>query len=334
MLLGDLDNFDPEHPQEGMYPNMPEQLYRSARAWNWSTLRYGVDTMSKVKWALDHPQDIEDSDDKLLGRCFDIVHLQPENVEKLIAIQPVIYESEASKGRGANKVITPVEKPWNKNANICRAWATEQADASREILRRKDMDRLEAMVESLNQIAGVREMIDGALIQPSIFWRDGVPDKQKGTTGLMCKARLDCYKNGIVGDDKKVAKSAAWESFSGHVKAYRIYCQAAMNLDGVNALLKLAGAKPPDLQYFRMMVVEDHPPFDAAVYDLYDREGAGSQAWLKAGRLVWHGILQRVAHCIRKDKWPGHNADSNPEGNTEVEELEPPEWVVKKLETI
>lgn len=331
MLQGNLDNFDPEEPAEGMYPSMSEEVYRGATAWNWSTLRYGVDTMSKVKWAADHPDEIEDTDDKLLGRCFDIVHLQPEQVSDRIIVPPLTYPKEDTSGKGDKKVTKIKDKPWSNNAKYCRAWNEKQREAGKEIIRAKDLKRAKAMAESLNSVQGVRDMIDGALIQVPIFWRDGeAPDVNKGTTGLICKAKLDVYKNGIVGDDKKVAKSAAWESFSGHVLAYRIYAQMAFYLDGVNSLLKLSGQERPKTQFVRLMVVEDHAPYDAAVYDLHDNVNSGSHLWLQAGREKWHGILQQVAHCLKTGKWPGHNSE-NPESVTEAVPLEPPEWAVKRL---
>lgn len=336
MLEGNLATFDPENPAEGMYVGMPEEVYRSAKAWNWSVLRYAPDTMSKVKHAVDNPDDKTDTPDKLLGRCFDIVHLQPQFVDQFIAVQPLLYPSEKSTGRGRKKVTELVDKPWNNNATACKVWNTKQADAGKEILRQKELDRLTTMAASINTIPGVLQLVTEGIIQPCIFWRDGVPDRQKGTTGLMCKAKLDIYHDAggliTIGDDKKVAKSAAHEPFSGHILGYKMHGQFAMYLDGINALLKLSGDKRR-CQTLKVLVVEDHAPYDAAVYNIFDRDTGDSREWLQAGRLLWHGSLEKVAHCLRVDKWPGLNAD-NLDGITEPTELVPPEWASKRLETL
>ncbi len=328
MLYGDLDKFDPENPAEGMYINMPEVVYRGANAWNWSVLRKGAGkggTMSKVKYAKDtQGKDEDDTADKLMGRCFDIVHLQRPRVGELIAVVPPTYPFEKSTGRGAKKITEEIDKPWNGNATFCRNWIKQQNSEGREVLRAKQRNRLVAMADSLDSIAAVREMVEGALIQPCIFWRDP-------QTGLMCKAKLDCYKAGRIGDDKKVAKSAAWEPFSGHVLAYKIHCQAAMYLDGINALLKLSGEKPPNDQRVRIMVVEDFPPHDAAVYDMVDNPLSDSYLWLKAGRDAWHGVLQQVAFCLKHGAWPGLNTETSTDGLTEAMSLTTTEWVQKRL---
>ncbi len=339
MLIGNLKDFDPASPQPGMYLDMPEKVYRDARAWNWSVLSMGAGkngTMSKVKYAVDHPDEEKDTDDKRDGRIFDIVHLQPDKIENYVTLVPLTYSKETTSGRGDKKKIKVEEKKWSGNATYCKQWKAEAISNGLEVMRDKDLARLMTMAESLNTVQGVLEFITGAIIQPCIFWKDGVPDRQKGTTGSMCKAKLDIYKDVgetiTIADDKKVAKSAAYEAFCGHVLAYKMYGQFAMYMDGVNALLKLSGDKRR-CRLFRVLVVEDHAPYDAAAYNIHDREGNDSREWLQAGRLLWHGALENVAHCLKIGKWGGYNCD-NLDRITEPESLIPPEWATARLELL
>lgn len=314
------NEFDPENPTPGLYCGLNYTLYHNAQGVNWSTLRFVGQNLGKYRFFRDHPEELPDSDDLSFGRCFHTAVNEPMRFADEYVIQPPTYETEVTKGRKPNKTVEIIEKPWSNNANICRDWIKEQRAKGKQVVTASARKKALAMAASIRNLPDARAIMEGGYPEVSIFWIDP-------QTEVLCKGRLDWFKEWRVGDVKKVARmgGAQWEKFAKHVQVYSLHCQAAMYMDGLSILRDLAGEPAPEVPLFTWLVVEDQKPHDAAIYDLYDHPESYSRPWLQAGRKIWHSHLQEVAHAMKVDEWPPYNPGAD--GITEAYELVPPDWV-------
>ena len=356
-----IERIDP--PEPGLYPGVPQEVYRSWRAFAWSDLKHVGWSLEKFiyAWTFGLPDD-----DTLAwqdGRLFHTCLLEPDDVYKRYAARPSVYpilekvqradvtvkrvdgeglQYQVARGRGGRRetwdaMLVPVPEsdewviggsvpeglvrvamlPWRSNATFCDGWS---GGIDKEIIKRDRLDVAQAMAGRLRELPQVQQFLDGAEIEVSMVWRD--PQTQ-----LLCKSRMDIYKKGQIADPKKSAHCVDWERFARDVRYYGYAGQAGMYRDGVNWLYKnVLNLALPEVPMFRWLAVEDAPPYSPAVYDLYDRTDAVSYDWLQYGRQTWHGYLQRVAHALKTEHWPGHNADNDGK-QTEPVELVPPDWL-------
>lgn len=320
MLTGDLSNFDPENPQPGMYIDMPEAVYRGAAGVNWSTLRFVEQNLGKYHYFQLHPEDVPVSKDQAFGRSFHVAMNEPIRLADEYVTYPPTYDTEVWKGRKPNKTMKLVTKPWSKNSKVCQSWAADEEAKGKQILTASDLRTAKAMAESLGKLPDAQAIMQGGIAELSIFWIDP-------QTEVLCKGRIDWFKNWCAADVKKVARlgGAENERFCGHIQRYQLHCQAAVYMDGLNVLKKLAGEEGPEIPVWSWLVVEEPKPHDCAIYDVLDRHECRSREWLQAGRKIWHSHLQEVARAMKDDYWPPYNPGIG--GITESKELIPPDWV-------
>ena len=324
-LIKPASDFDPESPQIGFY-DLPEPIYRAAPGTNWSNLKRMDKTAKSYKWFLDHPEADADTPDKIIGRLFHTLALEPGLAPLRFITHPPTY-----KAKGKRKAGPPVDKSWNMNANDCKDWIGEAQGKGLTVVGKGDVENVTAMAQALRAIPPAQEFLVGADgYEVSIFWNDP-------QTGIPCKGKLDVLRNGQIADLKKVSAKGAgraapgqWESFSSHVWSWSLHGQAAFYRDGVNAVLHDHGIAIPDLPMFRWLMVEDKAPYDTASYTVIDHPEALSRQWLTKARETYHSLLQQVAFCAERDCWPSYNPA--PSGVTEDCELIPPDWLAKRLE--
>jgi len=346
-----------EHPT-GLFPGLSFDEYAAIKAINWSTLRWCGHTMRHFKYHWDHA-DSEDTDATGLGRLFHLCLLEPEAARERLIVTPRTYFTLESaqdgvtvkdagdgtfivaSGRGKARVeyscriieeegkayiagdapdgwARIIEKPWNGNANACRRWLTDICDVGREVVSADDLANACAMAAAVREIPDATEMLDGADVEVTVVASDP-------QTGLLCKARIDVLKGHQLGDAKSSSRGLAWESAARTMKYYAYAGQAAFYRD----LYDLATGEKPEVPMFRFLFAESDPPHCAAVYDLFDVQGAVSQEWMDWGRSLYHSYLQQVAYCLREGGWPGYNQPSA-SVPPESMELALPDWL--KLE--
>ena len=127
----------------------------------------------------------------------------------------------------------------------------------------------------------------------AIFWEN-----------CKCKVDLYCEDLGILAD-LKTTDSVIPADFAATVARLRYYIQAAHYMQGVLATGKKVNS-------YRIIAVENKPPFDCVVYEL-DNEA------IKLGMTTLEGIYQSLEFCEAVDTWGGvSNA---------VERLELPKWI-------
>ena len=139
------------------------------------------------------------------------------------------------------------------------------------------------------------KLLSGALTEMAIFW-----DNNFGT----CKCKVDMWNNGILAD-LKTTDSVIPEDFANTVARLKYYIQAAHYIEGVQA----TGNK---VEEYRIIAVENKPPFDCVVYSL-------DESAIKQGMIALEAIYESLAFCEATDIWQGVSSI--------VEKLELPKWI-------
>lgn len=121
-----------------------------------------------------------------------------------------------------------------------------------------------------------------------------------------CKCKLDlwCEELGVLAD-LKTTDSVVPQDFAATVGRLRYYIQAAHYINGVRS----CGKK---INSYRIIAVENKPPYDCVVYEL-DEEA------IKQGFAVLMDVYDSLAFCEATDMWGGVSSN--------LERLELPKWV-------
>ena len=314
-LIRPESEFDPEQPEIGFY-DLPEKVYRAAPGCNWSNIKRIQKTPKTYRWFRDHQDG--DTDDKKFGRLWHTVALEEDQLDERWTPHPDTYPFKPAK-----KDAPTIDKPWNMNATFCREWVRDMEAKGLEITSKKSIRRAEAMRKELWELADARAILEDADgYEVSGFWIDE-------ETELPCKMKLDILKNGQIGDLKKVqgtqSASGSWEKWCSSVRTYKYHGQAAFYRDGVNAVYKHLKLDLPEIPMFKWLVVEDAPPYDTAIYSIFDTPEANSYQFFVWGRDLCKFLLREVAMWKKHDSYPSYNV--GPSGVTEDHELEPPDWL-------
>lgn len=179
---------------------------------------------------------------------------------------------------------------WNNNATVCRKWNDDHAD--KPILTAAETGMVRAMASAVHTHPFCGPVLAGAKVEQSIFAEDPA-------TKLLLRCRPDVLPvrgrirgiNPLV--DVKTAKAADKRSFERSIHARRYHVQAAFYL----YVCELAGM---DFDSFIFIVVEKHPPYAVAVYDL-DPES------IRQGKREFIRDLNVYQRCIETNQWPGYN---------------------------
>ncbi len=175
--------------------------------------------------------------------------------------------------------------------------AAQEANPGRELVKPADLERAQAMRESVaNHPAASRLLAEGEA-ELSIFWCDA-------ETGIECKCRPDWLTPAGDVVDLKTASCASPDEFARSVWRYRYDVQSAFYADGCRA----TGL---DVRRFVFVAVEKEPPHLVAVYELDAMDA-------ELGRKRYKQDLATLAACIEADDWPGY-------GDT-VQPLSLPRW--------
>jgi len=165
-----------------------------------------------------------------------------------------------------------------------RAHAAEIRAAGNIPLLRKEIDKAEAMAESLQRHAFAMEILTEG--KPEVT---GYLEHQ--VTGQRRRVRVDWLHPQVLGD-VKTAESADPDVFKKRAAEYGYFIQAPYYLDVLRALGHPAKA-------FAFVVIEKNPPYPVSVIQL----GARS---IKLGRKRYTQGLEILRDCKEADVWPGY----------------------------
>lgn len=286
--------FDPTSPEEGIWPDIPEKLYRSASGVSQSMLKETDLSMAHYFAYVNGPPR-KATKDQITGTLTHALTLQNKI---LYAVIP-----EDAPDKPTQKQIN-AKKPSPATVDAIAWWNHfRSVNAGKELITQENAD----------QIANMRDAVLDHPISSEIILRAShfeVAAFKKHSSGLMMKGLADC----LCVDDRQFTtvpdlKTCAEGGASEHAFTKAIFQdwgydrQAAYYLD-------LFGAT-----YFVFIAVEKEPPYAVACYDL----DAEDVAWARRAN---DAALHRIAECQKTGIWPAYA--------TGITTLRAPEYVRKR----
>lgn len=231
-----------------------------------------------------------ESDAKVDGSLFDCLLLTPQFFEARYAIRPATYEND--KGE---------TKPWNANANACKAWLEEHedfkittedavAECKKAIARLRSDEILAAWLDCCDTQVWIeadwKDKPTGLSI-PFKVLLDFVPNPEKETTISFA---------GALGDLKRSrnANHEAWTRWA-YFAGYHI--QAAAYTDVFNATLKDDERRRDT---FHFILSENYEPYEPGRRIL-------AQDFMDLGRASYRTMLGNYAQCVKAQRFPGYD---------------------------
>ena len=157
---------------------------------------------------------------------------------------------------------------------------------------------LSGMKAEFGRNSTVSRVLDNALVERSIFWKDAV-------TGVDCRCRPDI----IFGDDILIDLKTTTDAkeYSRSAFKYRAHVQAAMYMAGYFAQ---TGIRPKE---FLFITIEKSAPFGIITH-------RASEEFIARGMKEMNDNLAVYARCLETDQWPCY-----PEA---IQDLSLPPWVI------
>jgi hypothetical protein len=182
-----------------------------------------------------------------------------------------------------------------------KEWEQFKAEnAGREIVRRDELAKAEAMRKAVYANAQARKILEVGQGEVTALWE---------AHGVELRGRIDWLSpvHGI--GELKTTRTISRRAFMREVAVRHYHAQLAMYADGYE---QAAGVETQREAW--IIAVENEPPHDVAVY----RVGEES---LDEGRRVVDGWVRQVAECTASGNWHGV-------GGTEAIDLVMPDWAL------
>lgn len=245
--------------------DMPEQAYHAVDACSHSRLVRLRDTPAHCRWAIDHPAE---SESMTLGSITDCLVMGAQITDSFVVAPEINRRTSEGKAQ----------------------WAAIQADAAaskRKIITTEQLHQGMAMAEAVMAHGVARKLVESALKQVSVFWRE------RDLADCSCKARIDLALWDIgCNFDLKTTRDAGDHEFSRSIAAFGYHLQAAM----YEIAASVAGR---GVDRFGFVLVTNNEPYLARVVEL-DR-GAIDRGHRELARL-----MPIYAECVRTGEWPGY----------------------------
>lgn len=267
----------------GIYPNLPIHEYAQIDAANQSILKRFARSAAHAREELVRPK--ESTPAQELGTALHTAILEPQAFEHEYTRGPTGIEADRRRkvGKEAWKRI----EDSHPHALVLKA---EDYDFCRQI---QEKAWLHPTVGAMLRARGRREV--------TVLWED--PE-----TDVLCKARLDlwCRYAGAtwIVELKTTSGIALPSGFAREMHRYRYDCQAAMYLDGLDAL-------EPAHRRFAYLAIEKEPPFEMKLLE-------PGLATLEKGRTDLRRWLQLWKRAKQTGQWPGYDPG--------IETVELPKW--------
>ncbi|GEM70981.1 hypothetical protein SAQ01S_07470 [Sphingomonas aquatilis NBRC 16722] len=181
-----------------------------------------------------------------------------------------------------------------------KAMAGEIADADAAeaagctIVSAEERDQIDAMVKAMRDHPTCDALMSDGRPEVTLAWQDA-------ETGVWLRCRPDWLRDNLsCGINVKTAADASQTGFQADVTKYRYFMSAALELDGIEAVL---GKRPP--LYVHPVVEKpgkgweqgDYLP--VALWTLSDED-------LEYGRALNRRAIRTFADCLSADRWPGY----------------------------
>lgn len=211
-------------------------------------------------------------------------------------LQPKLFE----------KQYTTLPPDFDGRTTRGKALKADIEASGKQILKYDDFRAIDGMAKALLLHPEIARILETGIPEASCYWRDpAYPD-------ILLKSRIDWLnmKESIILDLKSTT-DARPGPFTKHAYDYHYHTQAAHYLSGVSII---TGAEHRD---FRFAAIEKESPYGLILYPAGDM-------FLQAGQIEVQKALRIYQDCMEKDYWPCYP--------TEMQELDIPEWVRRKMQ--
>lgn len=279
--LSQLDELDREGKLVGRFIRMSDELYHDPTC-------LGVSS-STLKNVLRSPAHAE----AMRSQPFESPALQFGKLVHMAVLEPERFAEEC--------VVSP-KFDRRTTAGKAGAEAFERESMGKQVITDAMYLDVISVRSAVNASSFARKHLSGGTAELSIFWKDK-------DTGILCKARFDYLKSGLI-VDLKTTYDASPKSFGASVAQYNYGLSAAFYLDGARSV-------GHDAEIFAWIAVEKKVPFGVAFY-------TATQDVLMAGRAEYQQALRVYKQCLLNGVWPGYpeefQAVSMPSWDEEIQE--------------
>ena len=217
-----------------------------------------------------------------IGSAFHALSLEPDLFENEYIYKPDFLNARSKEGK---------------------EWKANQEEAGKIVLTADDKKQLEGMMQSLNNCAPAKKLLDATgKAEQSFFWTDK-------ETGLGCKCRPDyLLVDGRTIVDVKTTIDASYKGFLKSISNFRYHVQAGWYLHGLE---QATGTRP---DRFIFIAVEKSPPYGVGVYE-------ADTLMVVNGYDTAREDLKRIAKWKEEDRYPGYCDD--------IQLISLPPWMIK-----
>lgn len=307
---------DMESPQPGAYPDVPEEEYFALPAVNASTLKVMGRSAAHCKARLDGLLD-KTTPAQAIGKALHAAVLEPARFPLDFMPDPLAADHGAMTDSASYKTKAKLlgEKVTGTKAELKARILAADPDArfwddlyptlveGRTPLNERDWAMCQSVMASIAANEKAAKAFSNGRAELTLVWRDQ-------STGLLCKARLDYYREdiGIVFDLKSTV-DARVHPVQRDIEKYAYHVSAAHYQNGLLALGLPAGG-------FGWVFIEKEPPFAQGLY-------FADADMLFTGRELCREYLDAFAECRATDVWPSYPG--------QFSTIELPAWAVNKI---
>lgn len=287
-------NFDPSNIEEGIYPNLPERVYRMAAGISQTAIKETDLSMAHYHSYVTLPQK-KPTKDQITGTLTHALVLQKK---QLFAIIPEDAPKKPDKKQlqAKNPSTATVEAiAWWKNF--------ERENPGKEYL---DIDEAQNIFNIRDAV--MSDPMAGEIIRRATHFE--VAAFKRHSSGLLMKGLADC----IALDDRDLMTIPDLKTCQLGGASERYFTKAIFDDWGYDRqtayYLDLFGAT-----FFVFIAVEKEPPYAVACYDLE----AEDVAWARRAN---DAALHRIAECEKTGVWPAYGGG--------IKTLRAPDWVRRR----
>jgi hypothetical protein len=185
----------------------------------------------------------------------------------------------------------PDNKPWNWNANACKAWR-EALPPGVVAVKPEWMESARQAVAALKAYEPTYAIIEQSDHQVlwMATWRDSATGIEIPLAGVIDMVPRGCHEDAL--SDLKTTSKIGEKAWAKQVFNLGHHIQAALYLDAWNA------ARPDDKRDVFLQVVQaNDAPYEPANRELDDE-------WIVMGRREYTALLKDYARCLASGYWP------------------------------
>ncbi len=173
----------------------------------------------------------------------------------------------------------------SKASKFYKELELEAKASDKLILFESDFERISAMACNLLTHERAKELMKSSKSEQVMFF------KLRASNGneVLCKAKLDCIKHGVI-SDIKTTSNASKNEFIRSIHSYKYHIQDALYCRGAEALTG-------EVHEFYFLAVESEAPFGVNVFKL--GEASKNLAYSELYRCI-----DRYEESLRENHWP------------------------------